>query len=74
MSDTDRVVAHYTAEVDPEICEHVDLLVAQLQEANQRIAFLEESLKRLCAEAAKARPLADAEPEAFPARALRFSA
>jgi len=29
---------------------------------------------KLCAEAAKARPLAEEEPEAFPARALRFSA
>jgi len=47
----------------------------QLKAQNGQIVSVPLSAwNKLCAEAAKARPLAEEEPEAFPSRALRFSA
>lgn len=42
--------------------------------SGQTVSVPLSAWNKLCAEAAKARPLAEEEPEAFPARALRFSA
>ena len=42
--------------------------------SDQTVSVPLSAWNKLCAEAAKARPLAEEEPEAFPARALRFSA
>jgi len=67
--------------LDSEIAEHVDLLVAQLQDANQRILALETELE---AERAKTVAIAKAaaatpqipepvEEETFPVRALGYS-
>ena len=41
--------------------------------SGQTVSVPLSAWNKLCAEAAKARPLAEEEPEAFPARALRFS-
>ena len=41
--------------------------------SGQTVSVPLSAWNKLCAEAAKARPLAEDEPEAFPARALRFS-
>lgn len=57
-------------------------LEQELQQAREQLKALTSgqtvsvplsAWNKLCAEAAKARPLAEEEPEAFPARALRFS-
>lgn len=42
--------------------------------SGQTVSVPLSAWNKLCAEAAKARPLAEEKPEAFPARALRFSA
>lgn len=42
--------------------------------SGQTVSVPLSAWNKLCAEAAKARPLAEEEPEAFPVRALRFSA
>ena len=42
--------------------------------SDQTVSVPLSAWNKLCAEAAKARPLAEEEPESFPARALRFSA
>jgi len=43
------------------------------QASGQTVSVPLSAWNKLCAEAAKARPLAEEEPEAFPARALRWS-
>ena len=43
------------------------------QASGQTVSVPLGAWNKLCAEAAKARPLAEDEPEAFPARALRWS-
>lgn len=73
--------------VDPEIAEHVDLLLAQLQDANLRIGALTATIQTLqdaltaergktqqICRAAAATPVAapEAPQEAFPANALRW--
>ena len=44
------------------------------QTSGQTVSVPLSAWNKLCAEAAKAQPLAEEKPEAFPARALRFSA
>ena len=43
------------------------------QASGQTVSVPLSAWNKLCAEAAKARPLAEEEPEVFPARALRWS-
>jgi hypothetical protein len=58
-------------ELEQELLKLREQLKAQ---SGQTVSVPLSAWNKLCAEAAKARPLAEEEPEVFPARALRFSA